>query len=184
MTSQRLRAPRGGARRGYAPRVRRREYLCYTDGSCKAGEGAPGGWGYCIRPPTGAPLEAYGKAVFTQAKIMEYRAVAEALGALPEGVTVTVFSDAQSLVESLSKQLANWRASGFARVDPEIVDEVRRIDARIVEKGLVVRWQWLRGHAGNAGNERADQLAAQGAREAKGELEAARPARALRRTSR
>jgi ribonuclease HI len=148
----------------------RDEYLCYTDGSCKAGEGAPGGWGFCIKPPAGPTLEGYGKALGTLAKIMEYRAVAEALAVLPAGVTATVFSDNQSLIENLARNLETWRARDFAKVDPLVVESARRIDACITEKRLVVRWQWVRAHNGNVGNERADQLAAQGAREAKSEL--------------
>lgn len=148
------------------------EYLCYTDGSCKAGAGAPGGWGYCIRVPGGAPLEGYGKARGTLAKTMEYQAVAEALAVVPAQVAVVVFSDNQSLVENMTRNLGLWRAAGFKAVDPLVAQSVRRIDAAIADKALTVRWQWLRGHNGNEGNERADQLAAQGAREMKAELAA------------
>jgi ribonuclease HI len=143
------------------------EYLCYTDGSCKAAEGAPGGWGFCIKPPKGPPLEGYGKARGTLAKIMEYLAVAEALSMLPDGVSAVVFSDNQSLIENLSRNLETWRQSAFANVDPQIVEIARRIGACITSKRLAMRWQWVRAHNGNAGNERADALAAQGAREAK-----------------
>jgi ribonuclease HI len=145
----------------------RAEYLCYTDGSCKAGDDAPGGWGFHVRPPRGEPIERHGSATRTLAKVMEYRAVAEALDALPSGAAAVVFSDNESLVHNLSTRLEAWRANGFAKVDPLVVESVRRIDASIVAKALVVRWQWVRAHNGNAGNERADALAAQGAREAK-----------------
>lgn len=148
----------------------RREYLCYTDGSCKSGDEAPGGWGFHIKTPKGPPIEAYGKERKTLAKIMEYRAVAEALAVLPEGVSATVFSDNQSLVENLEKRLTSWRANGFAKVDAHIVESVRRIGSLVEERRLTVKFQWIRAHNGNAGNERADALATQGAREAKAEL--------------
>jgi ribonuclease HI len=147
----------------------RAEYLCYTDGSCKAGDGACGGWGFVVKPPRGESIEGYGKAGDTLAKVMEYRAVAEALAVLPQGVAVLVFSDNQSLVESLTRKLGDWRANQFAKVDPTIAPCVRAISAAIEDKRLVVRWQWVRAHNGNAGNERADALAARGAREAKAE---------------
>ena len=155
----------------------RAEYLCYTDGSCKAADGAPGGWGFCIKPPAGEPIEGYGKAKGTLAKIMEYRAVAEALMRLPADAAATVFSDNQSLVENLAKNLGTWSARDFAKVDPTLVESARRIHTAIAGKRLTVRWQWVRAHNGNAGNERADALAAQGAREAKAELAAAQTAR-------
>jgi ribonuclease HI len=149
------------------------EYFCYTDGSCKAGEGAPGGWGFHVRAPDGPPLEGHGSATGTLAKVMEYTAVAEALAALPGGTCATVFSDNQSLVENCRKNLDGWRLRAFARVDPSIVEVVKRIDASISSKQLTVTWQWVRSHRNNPGNERADELAARGAREAKAALQAA-----------
>jgi len=150
----------------------RREYLCYCDGSCKNGDGAPGGWGFVIRPPDGSPIEGSGKATNTLAKVMEYRAAAEALAALPDRALAVVFSDNLSLVENLTKKLETWRSSGFAKVDPLIIESVRSIDASINDKQLVVKWQWVRSHNGNVNNERADALAAGAAREAKADLEA------------
>jgi ribonuclease HI len=147
-----------------------REYLCWVDGACKAGEGSPGGWGVHVRPPDGPAIERYGHAVDTLAKVMEYRAVAEALELLPDHARATVFSDNLALVENMTRKLEIWRANAFAKVDPLLVESLRRIDVALVDKGLAVRWQWVRAHNGNAGNERADALAAQGAREAKARI--------------
>ena len=149
----------------------RREHHCYTDGACKAGHGGAGGWGFVIHAPPDdeddAAIEGYGKANGTLAKVMEYRAVAEALDALPAGATAVVHSDNQALVDNLAKNLDTWRARDFAKVDALVVESVRRIAACITDKQLVVRWEWVRSHNGNVGNERADFLAARGAREAK-----------------
>jgi len=106
---------------------------------------------------------------------MEYTAVAEALEALPEGVEATVFSDNQALVENCRKHLDGWRQSGWTKADPTIVQILKRIDAQITGKRLVLTWRWVRGHNGNAGNSRADDLAALGAREALAALKAAPP---------
>ena len=146
------------------------EFTCYTDGSCKAGTGAPGGWGFVIKRAGQPSVEGYGAVPGTLAKVMEYRAVAEALAVLPHDANAVVFCDNQSLVENLSKRLNDWRAHEFVKVDAQIVDSVRSIARCITEQRLTVRWQWLRAHNGNAGNERADALAAQGAREAKAAL--------------
>ena len=146
-------------------------YCCYTDGSCKSGPAAPGGWGFWIKQPDGTTLEGHGGAAKTLSKIMEYTAVAEALQALPSGARATVFSDSQSLVENCRKRLDAWRRSECGKVDAEILDAVRRIATLVSEKNLFLEWQWIRGHNGNAGNERADALAARGAREAKAALE-------------
>ena len=149
-----------------------REYHCYTDGSCKAAAGAPGGWGFVLKSPGLPSLEGYGKATGTLAKVMEYQAVAEALAALPSGVSAVVFCDDRTLVENLTKNLANWVVNKFTNVDPLLVESARRIASSVRDQQLSVRWQWLRAHNGNPGNERADALAAQGAREAKSELAA------------
>jgi ribonuclease HI len=153
------------------------EYHCYTDGSCKAAHGAPGGWGFVIKRAGQPSLESYGSAKGTLAKVMEYRAVAEALLALPLGASATVFCDNRPFVENMLRNFADWLRCDFANVDPSIVESARSIATSIREKQLVLRWKWLRAHNGNAGNERADALAAQGAREAKAELVARSPRR-------
>lgn len=143
------------------------EWLCYTDGSAKSGDGAPGGWGYFVRSPRGQLHEGFGSATATLAKVMEYRAVAQALAVLPVRTRAVIMSDNQALIENLEKRLTSWAEHDFRSVDPAIAPEVAQIHETITQRALVVRWQWVRGHKGNAGNARADALAAQGAREAK-----------------
>jgi ribonuclease HI len=96
---------------------------------------------------------------------MEYQAMAEAVAT--RRASATVFSDNQSLVDNLTKRLLDWGRSGFVNVDGDIVASVRRIHRAIDERRLTVRFQWIRAHNGNPGNERADALSARGAREAK-----------------
>ncbi len=153
-----------------------REHFVYTDGSCKPGpEGArPGGWGYVVRAPTGAVSEGRGSAAATHAKVMEVQAVAEALATLPDGAHARVFSDNQGLVATLQTKLADYRRSGFRNVDPLLVEHLRAIDACVTERGLRLAFQWVRAHNGNAGNERADALAAEGARAARDARDPAR----------
>lgn len=110
-------------------------------------------------------MEGHGAAHDTHAKVMEVQAVAEALAVLPEGAHARVFSDNQGLVATLQNKLADYRRSGFANVDPLVAPHLRAIDARVTEQRLQLTFQWVRAHNGNAGNERADALAAQGARE-------------------
>ncbi len=148
------------------------DYLCYTDGSCKAGDGAPGGWGFCVKTPAGERLEGWGKARDTLSNVMECQAVAEALAVLPEKVSAVVFCDDRTLVENLNKNLETWNRRSFAKVDAHLVPYLQRLCATIAQKQLTVRWQWLRSHNGNDGNERADELAAKGAREAKADIAA------------
>lgn len=149
---------------------------CYTDGACKPGVfGAPGGWGYVLRTAGAPDTEGHGAVVGTAAKVMEVRAIAEALAMVPRGASVVVYSDNQPLVESLVKNLEAWRLRDFAKADPAVVEWLRALDGHVVGKALGVRWQWVRGHAGNVGNTRADELAALGAREAKAELARVRP---------
>ena len=113
----------------------RSEYLCYTDGACKAGDGAPGGWGFVLRPPAGATIEGHGKAIGTLAKIMEYRAVAEALEALPPGVSAVVFCDNESL-DRLDKTVTQRvrQLPGFAditKINESIGGMARRVSMKL-----------------------------------------------------
>ncbi len=145
-------------------------WLCYTDGSCKKGEGAPGGWGCLVRAPAGPPIEKYGSSVKSTIAAMELEAVIQALSELPDGASATVFSDSQVLIEHCSRWIEIWKKAGWRKAPVEHLARFQEIDRLIEGRALRVQWQWVRSHNGNAGNERAHELAAQGAREAKKQL--------------
>lgn len=142
-------------------------YFCYTDGGCRVSERSPGGWGVYIRTPNGDPIEKFGGAIDTDSTTMELTAVKVALDLLPIGVKATVFSDSQEVLSLCDKSIPIWRSNGWKNT-PRILDSLlREISSNLEEKNLTITWTWVRSHNGNLGNEQADKLADQGAREAK-----------------
>lgn len=142
-------------------------YLCYTDGGCRVSERTPGGWGVYIKVPKSEPIEKYGGALDTNSSIMELTAVKEALASLPHNVKATVFSDSQEALSYCEKSIPIWRANDWKNTPPGLDKLLREISSILEEKNLKMTWTWIRSHNGNPGNERADALADQGAREAK-----------------
>ncbi|MGZ3789223.1 MAG: RNase H family protein [Bacteriovorax sp.] len=142
-------------------------YLCYTDGGCRVSERSPGGWGVYIRPPKGEPIEQFGGALDTNSTTMELTAVKVALGLLPQGAKATVFSDSQEVLSYCEKSIPIWRENGWKNLPSQFESMLREINSYLEEKNLKITWTWIRSHNGNPGNERADQLADHGARDAK-----------------
>lgn len=142
-------------------------YLCYTDGGCRVSERSPGGWGVYIRPPKGEPIEKYGGEIDTDSTKMELTAVKVALSLLPDGAKATVFSDSQEVLSYCEKSIPIWRENGWKNIPHQFESMLREINSYLEEKNLKITWTWIRSHNGNSGNERADQLADQGARDAK-----------------
>ena len=131
----------------------------HTDGACSGNPG-PGGYGTVMQ---------YGKhrmelsAGFrkTTNNRMELLAVIEGLQALNRPCEVTVFSDSKYIVDAVNKGWARrWQANGWKRnkreraLNPDLWDELLRL---LDEHTVSLRW--VKGHAGNPGNERADALA-------------------------
>jgi ribonuclease HI len=138
----------------------------WTDGACKGNPG-PGGWGAWLR--TGAhEKEMWGGAPQTTNNRMELTAVIEALGALKRRSRVVLHTDSEYVRNGITTWIHGWKARGWLTADRKPVKNIdlwQRLDALRGEHD--VDWRWVRGHAGDPGNERADALANRGAAEAK-----------------
>ena len=119
----------------------------YTDGSCQGNPG-PGGWA-AVMEEDGAKRSLSGQEDNTTNNRMEILAVIKGLEALPQRSDVTVFSDSQYVVNTMTR---SWKRN--ANQDLWVL-----LDAVAGERR--VQWKWVRGHAGNPGNEEANALAYQ-----------------------
>jgi ribonuclease HI len=138
----------------------------YTDGACSGNPG-PGGWG-AVLYYGGREKELYGgEAGKTTNNRMELTAAIRALESLTRPVPVRLHTDSTYVRNGISKWLPGWKRNGWKTADKRPVknaDLWQRLDAATARYD--VEWHWVRGHAGNAGNERADALANRGMAEA------------------
>jgi ribonuclease HI len=127
--------------------------VAYADGSC-IGNPGPGGWGVLILDPDGSERELSGGDPSTTNNRMEITAAIEALRAVASGVEMTIRSDSQYVVKTMT---LGWKRR-------ENVDLWQQLDAEAAQRK--VNFEWVRGHAGDPHNERADELANRAATEA------------------
>jgi ribonuclease HI len=134
----------------------------YADGACKGNPGI-GGWGAMILEGTGK-RELFGGEALTTNNRMELTAVIRALEALPPRTRARVHTDSQYVQLGISSWIRDWKRRDWRTADRKPVknqDLWRRLDE--VAQQHDVEWVWVRGHAGDPGNERADALANLGA---------------------
>lgn len=133
----------------------------YADGACKGNPG-PGGWGAWLSYG-GKEKELCGGEFDTTNNRMELTAVIRALEALNRSCAVRVHTDSQYVHKGISEWITGWKARGWKTADKKPVknDDLWRLLDRLALQHRV-EWVWVKGHAGNAGNERADMLANQG----------------------
>jgi ribonuclease HI len=135
--------------------------VIYTDGACKGNPG-PGGWGAWLR--WGAhEKELFGGEPNTTNNRMELTAVIEALQLLKRRSTVAVYTDSEYVKNGITTWIHNWKRRGWRTADNKPVKNAElwtRLDALVAAHD--VQWHWVRGHNGDPGNERADQLANRG----------------------
>lgn len=139
------------------------QVVIYTDGACKGNPG-PGGWGVLLR--SGAhEKELFGGETNTTNNRMELMAVIQALQALKRPCHVKLHLDSEYVRKGITEWIHGWKAKGWVTAAKQPVknaDLWRELDALVSGGNHRIEWHWVKGHAGDPGNERADQLANKG----------------------
>ena len=139
------------------------QVVIYTDGACKGNPG-PGGWGALLRAGE-AEKELCGGELNTTNNRMELMAVIQALEALKRPCDVALYLDSQYVRKGITEWIAGWKAKGWRTASKEPVKNVdlwQRLDTLVHAGPHRISWHWVKGHAGDPGNERADGLANKG----------------------
>ena len=137
----------------------------YCDGACRGNPG-PGGWGALLRNGKNEK-RLYGFAPATTNNRMELSGAIEALRALNKPCSVVLWTDSQYVMKGMTEWITGWKRKGWKTADNKPVknaDLWQRLELAAAEHQ--VDWRWVKGHAGDPGNERADGLANRGAAEA------------------
>jgi ribonuclease HI len=135
--------------------------VIYTDGACSGNPG-PGGWGAILQYGD-HKKEFKGGEPHTTNNRMELLGAISALEALKRPCVVDLHTDSQYLRQGIMSWINRWKRNGWRTAEKTPVknaDLWRRLDAALAPHR--VQWHWVRGHAGHAMNERADQLAREG----------------------
>ena len=133
----------------------------YTDGACKGNPG-PGGWGALLIFGE-REREIFGGEPATTNNRMELTAVIRALESLTRACDVELFTDSQYVRNGILSWIHTWKRNGWKTADRKPVKNAelwRELDALAAKHRI--RWHWVKGHADDPGNERADQLANRG----------------------
>ena len=133
----------------------------YTDGACRGNPG-PGGWGALLMYGD-SEKELCGGAPETTNNRMELTAAIEALRALKRPCELTLYTDSQYVRKGILEWIEGWKARGWktAAKKPVKNDDLwKALDEQVSRHQI--KWVWVKGHAGNIGNEKADALANRG----------------------
>ncbi len=133
----------------------------FADGACKGNPGV-GGWGALLRFGD-RERELFGGERETTNNRMELLAVIRALEALTRPCEADVYVDSSYVQKGISEWIHGWKRNGWRTADKKPVKNVdlwMELDRQAARHQLA--WHWVKGHAGHAGNERADELANKG----------------------
>lgn len=130
----------------------------YTDGACSGNPG-PGGWGSLLLF-NGNRREMSGGERDTTNNRMEMLAVIHALEALKRRCRVIIHTDSVYVMKGMTEWLPQWKRRGWRTAGRKPVKNVelwQRLEQAVAAHD--VEWRWVKGHSGDPGNERADELA-------------------------
>jgi ribonuclease HI len=139
------------------------ELFAYTDGACSGNPG-PGGWGVLMLAREGGAVvkerTLQGGEALTTNNRMELMAAISALEALTKPSEITVVTDSAYVKDGITQWIHAWKRGNWTRKNLKNIDLWQRLDA--AQARHRVTWSWIKGHAGHAENERADELARAG----------------------
>lgn len=138
-----------------------KQIIIFTDGACRGNPG-PGGWGAVLRYGTTEKTLLGGEPDTTNNR-MELMAAIMALEALTQPCQVVLTTDSRYVMDGITQWMANWKRRGWktaAKQPVKNADLWRRLDAACGKH--TIDWQWVKGHSGHPGNEKADALANRG----------------------
>ena len=130
----------------------------YTDGACSGNPG-PGGWGVLIEIDN-KNIELSGGDKDTTNNRMELMAAIKALEEIDKNYEITLYTDSNYVKDGITSWISNWKKNNWKTANKKDVKNKElwmRLDEAIKDKNI--SWVWVKGHAGNAGNEQADYLA-------------------------
>jgi ribonuclease HI len=133
----------------------------WTDGACSGNPG-PGGWG-AILTYGHHRKELSGGEGYTTNNRMELMAAIMVLETLNRPSTLIIHTDSQYVKGGITGWIHGWKRNGWKTADKKPVkneDLWQRLDGALARHN--VEWRWVKGHAGNPMNERADELAREG----------------------
>jgi len=146
-----------------------KQVTIYTDGACSGNPG-PGGWG-AVLIWQGREREIFGAEAQTTNNRMELMAALHALTSLKEPCIVALYTDSSYVRDGITSWIEGWKRNGWRTSDKKPVKNMELWQALDAARTTHhVTWHWVKGHAGDEYNERADALARQGVAEAKAGL--------------